>query len=149
MFKRRVGNCTGNAIVEFALVLPLLLSFLGGVIDFGLIFFVSHTVQNAAREGARHAVTLEDLVDGTLPPEVATVIESRMPATGLFESINTESNFFMNLTDCQVRIRIAGTVPFFFLRSLFPEAEQDITRSVTMRYERCPDESPSTPLVGG
>lgn len=46
----------GQAIVELALTLPLLLLILLGVFDFGLLFQQYEVVTNAAREGARLAV---------------------------------------------------------------------------------------------
>jgi Flp pilus assembly protein TadG len=39
--------------VEFAVVLPLLVSIVLGTIDWGYYFFVQQVVTNAAREGAR------------------------------------------------------------------------------------------------
>ena len=44
------------AIVEFAVVLPLLLTILFGIIEYGFVFMVRLTLQNAAREGCRVAV---------------------------------------------------------------------------------------------
>ncbi|CAA9302610.1 MAG: hypothetical protein AVDCRST_MAG77-5792 [uncultured Chloroflexi bacterium] len=44
----------GQAVVEAALVLPILLLFLLGTIDLGRAFTVYVSVANAAREGARH-----------------------------------------------------------------------------------------------
>lgn len=43
----------GAAAVEFALVLPILVMLLLGVIEFGYAMFVQSTVAGAAREGAR------------------------------------------------------------------------------------------------
>jgi Flp pilus assembly protein TadG len=45
----------GAALVEFALVLPLLLVVIAGVVDFGFLFQRYEVVTNAAREGARLA----------------------------------------------------------------------------------------------
>jgi len=45
----------GQAVVEFALVVPVFLLILFGVIEFGRAFFVLHLMNNAAREGARTA----------------------------------------------------------------------------------------------
>lgn len=42
--------------MEFALVLPLLLLVIGGIVDFGRFFFAKIELTNAAREGARAAV---------------------------------------------------------------------------------------------
>jgi Flp pilus assembly protein TadG len=43
----------GAAAIEFALVLPLLLTLVMGAIDWGWYFFIDQLVTNAAREGAR------------------------------------------------------------------------------------------------
>ena len=63
--RRRVGRggpCAGArkaraaAVVEFAVVLPLLLTILFGIIEYGWVFMVRQTLQSAAREGCRLAV---------------------------------------------------------------------------------------------
>ncbi len=46
----------GTAIVEFAVVLPLLLLLLFGIVEFGWLFLIRQTLVNAAREGCRVAV---------------------------------------------------------------------------------------------
>jgi len=56
MFKRFLHSEKGQAMVEFALVLPLLLALLCGIIDFGWLYYNQITLNNAAREGARYAV---------------------------------------------------------------------------------------------
>jgi Flp pilus assembly protein TadG len=43
----------GAALVEFALVLPLLLVVIAGIVDFGFAFQRYEVLTNAAREGAR------------------------------------------------------------------------------------------------
>jgi Flp pilus assembly protein TadG len=48
----------GVAAVEFALVLPLLLSLALGGIDWGWYFFIDQLVTNGAREGARAGTLL-------------------------------------------------------------------------------------------
>lgn len=47
----------GQALVEFALIVPLFAIMLFGVIDFGLAFDASIAISNAAREGARLGAT--------------------------------------------------------------------------------------------
>lgn len=59
----------GAEVVEFALVLPLVLLLLVGIVDFGLLFQQYQTITNAAREGARLAV---------LPGYGAADIEARV-----------------------------------------------------------------------
>lgn len=50
----------GQGLVEFALILPLLMLLLMGLIQFGFIFNGQITLTSAAREGARLAVVNED-----------------------------------------------------------------------------------------
>ena len=47
------GRRRGQSLVEFALILPVFLLLLFGVIDGGRYVFVSSALSNAAREGAR------------------------------------------------------------------------------------------------
>src|SRR4051794_39794329 len=46
-------NEKGAIMVEFAIMLPLLVLLLAGIIDFGLLIREHQLLQNAAREGAR------------------------------------------------------------------------------------------------
>ncbi|MGN6415505.1 TadE/TadG family type IV pilus assembly protein [Flexivirga sp.] len=46
----------GASLVEFALVLPLFLLLVGGMVDFGRAFYTEVMLTNAAREGARSAM---------------------------------------------------------------------------------------------
>jgi TadE-like protein len=54
---RRRGNSeSGQDVVEFALILPVLVLLLLGIIEFGWLIFTYNTVAHAAREGARAGV---------------------------------------------------------------------------------------------
>ena len=50
---RRKNGEKGQALVEFALLVPIFLLLLFAVVDFGMGFYSWITVTNAAREGAR------------------------------------------------------------------------------------------------
>ena len=50
------SRARGAAVVEFAVVLPLLLTILFGIIEYGWVFMVRQTLQTAAREGCRQSV---------------------------------------------------------------------------------------------
>ncbi len=57
----------GQALVEIALVLPLFLLFLLGVVDFGRGIYTYAVISNGAREGARYAIVhgaLSQSIDG-------------------------------------------------------------------------------------
>jgi Flp pilus assembly protein TadG len=61
-------------LVEFALVLPLFLLLLCGVLDFGFMLYSRMTVINASREGARLAVTAAD------PSTIPSIVQGRVMA---------------------------------------------------------------------
>ena len=46
----------GAAAVEFAIILPLLVVFLFGIIEFSLMFYDKAVITNASREGARRGI---------------------------------------------------------------------------------------------
>lgn len=52
----RMKNQKGAAVVEFALILPLLLVILFGIIEFSVYFFDKAVITNASREGARAGI---------------------------------------------------------------------------------------------
>ena len=60
MLKRREGfqhsERRGQDVVEFALILPVLVLLLLGIIEFGMLFYHYNTVALAARDGARAGV---------------------------------------------------------------------------------------------
>lgn len=66
------------AVVEMAVVTPLLLTLVFGVIEFGWVFMVRQSLTNAAREGCRVAVLQNSSSD-----QVHARVESYMAGTGL------------------------------------------------------------------
>jgi Flp pilus assembly protein TadG len=62
----------GASAVEFAIVLPLLLILVFGMIEFGLIIYDQQVITNASREGARFAINAE----GKSGSSVQTVIST-------------------------------------------------------------------------
>jgi len=63
------------AIVEMAVVAPLVLTLLFGIIEFGWIFMVTQTLTSAAREGCRTAV-LEGSTDTDIYNRVDQVMQN-------------------------------------------------------------------------
>jgi Flp pilus assembly protein TadG len=53
----------GQAIIEFAFVLPLLCIIVLGIIEFGVLFYDKAVITNASREGARAGIVYQD-IDG-------------------------------------------------------------------------------------
>jgi len=53
--KRFVRGESGAAMVEFAILLPVLLLIILGILQFGLMFYTKYVITAASREGARYA----------------------------------------------------------------------------------------------
>lgn len=47
----------GQALVEFAIILPLLLLVIGGIVQFGMLFWAQNTLTQVARDTGRWAAT--------------------------------------------------------------------------------------------
>ncbi len=71
-------NERGQSLVEMALVLPLLLLLVAGIIDFGRAYNNYIIITNAAREGARAASHFPDE-----PEYVETVVRQEAADSGL------------------------------------------------------------------
>ena len=65
MIKRAASRDTGQGMVELALVLPVLVLIMVGIMDLGRAVFAYNTIANAARQGARVAAVnqLPDVTD--------------------------------------------------------------------------------------
>jgi Flp pilus assembly protein TadG len=72
---RKHGRNGGQAIVEFALVIPVFLMILFGILDFGFALYSRITLINATREGAHAAVTQVDNAPG-IPVMVEAAIRA-------------------------------------------------------------------------
>jgi len=57
--KWRLRDRRGSSVVEFAMVLPLLLILVSGIIEFGLILYDKVVITNASREGARYGIVVQ------------------------------------------------------------------------------------------
>ncbi len=55
---------SGQSLVEFAFVLPIILLLMVSIIDFGILFYSQMAVTNAAWEGARAGATIIDPSQG-------------------------------------------------------------------------------------
>jgi Flp pilus assembly protein TadG len=68
----------GAELIEFAIVVPILLLLIAGIIDFGMMFRTYEAVTNAAREGARVGV-----LPGYAPVDVQSRVDAYLAASGL------------------------------------------------------------------
>ena len=65
----RQHRTRGQSLVEFALILPILLILMLGILDFGRAIFAYNSVSNGARSGARVAIVNQDIDEITAAVE--------------------------------------------------------------------------------
>ena len=77
----------GQALVETAITLPLLLLLLMGIMEFGWYFYNQMSVENGSREGARYAIVNKDST--TLSTDVMDLVQGIVISPGtLAVSVN-------------------------------------------------------------
>jgi len=111
------GHRRGAAAVELALVLPLFLLLLAGVIEFGNFFRIQHLLSTASRRGARSAV----LTSAT------TNQVSKNVRTFLADSLGVNAN------DIKVEVAVDGSS-----KKDLSEAEQgsEVSVKVSLPYSK-------------
>ena len=115
---RRFRADSGAELVEFALVFPLLLLVVLGIVDFGFLFQEYEVVTNAAREGARIAILPEYQNPATVTANVTTRVNQYLDAAGLDRALATVSVSPPTLvsigTSCVTTYAITVTYPHAF-----------------------------------
>ena len=56
--RTRIKNQNGGAAVEFAIILPLFIFLIFGIIEGGLLLYNQQVITNASREGARAGIVM-------------------------------------------------------------------------------------------
>ncbi len=93
------------AVVEMAVVTPLLLTMLFGIIEYGWVFSIKQSVTNAAREGCRVAS-----MQGSTDAEIDNTVKAYLDATGLSSSDYTIT--LKHYTQGDPTERVSVSVPY-------------------------------------
>jgi Flp pilus assembly protein TadG len=107
--RRREANSreSGATIVEFALVLPLLLLLIVGLIDFGRMGFVEVSITSASREGARLSSFYPS---GPAPgQEITTLVEEAAPGAASTAQLNGNGVLSVSVIPCSSTIAAENT----------------------------------------
>jgi Flp pilus assembly protein TadG len=105
---RRLACERGSELIEFAIVAPLLLVVLFGIIDFAFMFQRYEVLTNAAREGARIAVLPEYTYD-----DVKNRVTQYLDINGM-----TGATFAGSMIEETVHIGTGGAPPCVTLRGV-------------------------------
>ncbi len=132
VFSRRCRR--GAAVVEMAVVAPLLLTLLFGVMEFGWSFMVHETITNTARECCRLAT-----LQGTTDADVEARFVQSMAGTGVDVSMDMIDITRSGEGDNQI-VTVSIAVPYSEvsitgLTSFLSISTQNLTSSCSMRSE--------------
>jgi Flp pilus assembly protein TadG len=118
----------GQSLVEFALVFPILMMLIGGIVQFGLIFWTQSTLTQVVADTGRWAATQKDCTNTTPVIATANSIASRSTLLGYSSGSWTGSQVSVtwerdgtkpcpptdNGTSAFVTISVAHSIPTFF-----------------------------------
>lgn len=140
-------NEEGAAIIEFAIILPLFLIFVFGIIEFGAIMYNKAMITNASREGARFGILFEavsktqqditDRVEEVLGVDSNDSTKSKLLSLG--GSAEPEILFPNGFppSDGYLAVEIRYPYDFLFVPSFLPGLPDTLTinTTTTMRME--------------
>ena len=143
---RRARDERGAAIIEFALVAPILLTLVWGIIETGRAFYTINSLASAVRDGARFgAATCPLQTSGPaagMPaidlcrPQILGVVRTGFQAIG---DTLVDSDIVVTVlgTGSLTRIEVVANYPY---TPIVPIGGWDltITRRAVFRYERAP-----------
>ncbi len=136
MFNREIFKCSkGQALVEMAIVLTLLLLLVFGVTEFGRLLYQKNNLTNAAREGARKAAVTKPWDEPAVKNHVISVSAVSLATNNVnVETIpatsptNPQANYGVKVS---VSTKFTSVVP-----NILPMFENySIRATATMRYE--------------
>ena len=125
-------NERGAVAAEFALLLPVLLTILFGIIEFGMIMYSREVVTNAAREGARAGITQgpPKLTTG----QIITIADNYLTNTGINPASVTFSVVGAGLSNPNT-LTVTATYPYNFLISWIPAVVPGIPNPLTIQAQ--------------
>ncbi len=127
------GRERGAALIEFALVLPIVVCVTFMVIDFGRAFYTKNVVEQLSREGARQ------LAVGNVPGDVQDSVKVLASGSGLDGSktvVTALDAFSTNQVKCTVKQPFTWILPGV-VRYFVPgkSSTDTLTGAVVMRRE--------------
>lgn len=126
--RRKSWKLLGTATVEMAIVTPLLLTMLFGIIEYSWVFSVRQTLIHAAREGARTAS-----LPGSTTSEINERINDYLAPMGLTASIDISR---ATADDPTERVQVSVPINDVVLTGFFPGLHNfDLKAAVSMRKE--------------
>ncbi len=142
MTLRRKRDESGAALVEFALIAPLLVLLVLGIIEFGWLFGQYNDVRHGAREGGRYAS-----VNGGTQAEIVTLICDSMDLSSggqVTINLSRSGNAIGNTGTATVTLEVMSLSNAPIISSFLPD---ELVSTVSFRLEQVPTWAPTS--LGG
>lgn len=128
----------GSIFLEFALIMPLLLLLIAGIVQFGFVLNAKIAVNSASYEAAR-AATLSDNPEDSAIEAIENYASATLPGWNLNELLSAKINISGNRPGDLIDVEVIYKIPLFF-NKLFPfsanaESLTKIRGSSSMRIE--------------
>lgn len=131
--KRNQSEC-GASAVEFALLLPLLMMLVFGIVEFGLAMYRQAILTNASREGARLGIV--QAVPAITTAQINGVIDTYLTQAGIAPGSVSRSIVAGGGNGTPVRVTLTLPYTFTVLPGLTSVARNiNMTASTEMRHE--------------
>ena len=127
--RRRFRGEDGQAMLELALVLPIFLLILCGILDFGWLYYNQLALNNICREGARYAVvnTAESHETDGIQRHIDNFIEATYP----IEEIVVTVSYTKPLDPLSGDVVVAAEKEFHYLTPVISTVTGQPTRTLT------------------
>lgn len=130
----RFGSRRGQALVEFALVVPMLLLMLVGIIEFGRAWNMSQVVTDAARQGARTAAVLNPDPSASVDSVRAVVAAALQSGNVNASTATVQVDNFQAGSNTPVTVTVAVPYQFVIFGPVMALAGQTFTNgTITLR----------------
>ncbi len=128
----------GNIMLELALIMPLLLLLLSGIIQFGFILNAKVAVNSASYEASR-AATLADNPEQAAIQSIEDYAKSTLPGWSLSDRLKVKINISGTDPGGTVSVQVVYKIPVFFAK-VFPfssdgNAYTDVVGESVMQIE--------------
>jgi Flp pilus assembly protein TadG len=131
--RKRISSCSGQSLLEFALLLPLIFLLVVNVVNFGGLLFAYITVTNATRSGSSYMTMGPASAGGPVLPSPATVLAI---VTADLSSLPNASSATVNI--CSNNSGAFEAPETCLSGQADPEPATSVLGSVQVQYTYCP-----------
>jgi Flp pilus assembly protein TadG len=145
--ERRLRSEGGGVAVEFAILLPVFLLLVFGIVDFGHAWYMKQLVSNASREGARYGTryttnsagthTLPSALSPTIASWITTQYTSLLPSDANLQVTAGGTGYTSGTAGADLSVQVTATKNWWVVGSLVPGlgSSVNVTSTTVMKVE--------------